>query len=369
MSRDDFKDDPRVVLTLDAGGTNFVFSAVRAAEEAVRPVTLPSHADDLDLCLKTMFDGFGRVMGQLSERPTAISFAFPAPADYPNGIIGPLQNLPAFSEGVPLGPILEEEFRLPVFINNDGDLFAYGEALFGFLPQVNSLLEKAGSPKRYRNLLAVTLGTGFGAGIVRDGELFLGDNSNGAEIWLLRSKLDPGMNVEEGASIRAVRREYALRAGIPFESAPEPRDIYDIALGRKEGDRSAAARAFARMAEVVGDALANALTLIDGLAVIGGGLAGAASVFMPALVAEMNSTYVNYAGQAYGRLVQRVYNLEDEADLREFLKGRTREVVVPGSGRRIIYDPEKRTGVGVTRLGTSQATSLGAYAYALRRLG
>ncbi len=61
-------------------------------------------------------------------------------------------NLPAYRD-VALGPMLEDQFGLPTFINNDGDLFAYGEATAGFLPYVNGLLEKAGSPKRYRNLL------------------------------------------------------------------------------------------------------------------------------------------------------------------------------------------------------------------------
>jgi len=54
--------------------------------------------------------------------------------------------------GVALGPMLEERFGIPTFINNDGDLFVYGEAIAGFLPYVNGLLEKAGSPKRYKNL-------------------------------------------------------------------------------------------------------------------------------------------------------------------------------------------------------------------------
>lgn len=368
MNGNGWEKDPRIVLTLDAGGTNFVFSAVRAAAEAAAPVTLPSHGDRLDLCLKTMFEGFRRVMSGLKEKPAAVSFAFPGPADYPNGVIGDLQNLPAFRGGVPLGPILENEFGIPVFINNDGDLYAYGEALFGFLPEMNARLEAAGSPKRYRNLLAVTLGTGFGGGIVRDGELFLGDNSNGAEIWLVRDRFSPEANIEESASIRAVRREYALKTGLPFEQTPEPKEIFEIAMGRKPGDAAAAQLAFERLGRAVGDALADVLTLVDGLAVIGGGLAGAASLFMKDVAAEMNSFYVRPGGAKFPRLVQKVYNLEDEAEVREFLKGRVSEITVPGSGRKVLYDSEKRIGVGVTRLGTSRAISLGAYAYALRKL-
>lgn len=66
---------------------------------------------------------------QLENEPVAISFAFPGPADYKNGVIGDLPNFPVFRGGVALGAFLEEEFGIPVYINNDGNLFAYGEAL------------------------------------------------------------------------------------------------------------------------------------------------------------------------------------------------------------------------------------------------
>ncbi|MDB6067932.1 MAG: mak 1 [Pedosphaera sp.] len=113
--------------------------------------------------------------------------------------------------------MLEERFAIPVFINNDGDLFTYGEAVAGLLPHVNGLLEQAGSPKRYKNLFGMALGTGLGGGIVRNGELFIGDNSIAGEVWLLRNKLLPQTNAEEGACIRATRRVYAEKAGIPFD--------------------------------------------------------------------------------------------------------------------------------------------------------
>ena len=360
--------DPRVVMTLDAGGTNFVFSAIRSNKEIVEPITLPSNAHDLKLCLETTIAGFMRVMEQCPEPPVAISFAFPGPADYPSGIIGDLPNLPAFRGGVPLGPMLEEKFRLPVFINNDGDLFAYGEAIAGLLPEINGLLEKAGSQKRYKNLLGVTLGTGFGGGIVRNGELFLGDNSGSAEIWLLRNKLDPGLNVEEGASIRAVQRAYANAAGLPVQGALTPKEIFEIATCKREGNKDAALAAYRRLGEVVGDALANALTLIDGLAVVGGGLAGARELFFPALIAEMNGAFVFPDGKRVQRLEARAFNLENQQDLEIFLKGEQKEIQVPGSNYRLFYDPLRRIGVGVTRLGTSRAVAVGAYAYALNAL-
>ena len=367
--------DQRVVLTLDAGGTNFRFSAMRAGQPVGQPVTMPSCPDDLGECLRRLSEGFRLVKASCPDPPAAISFAFPGPADFPRGIIGDLGNLPCFRGGVALGPMLEDQFGIPVFINNDGDLFAYGEALGGFLPEVNRWLEAAGSPKRYHNLLGVTLGTGLGGGIVRNGELFLGDNSLGGELWLLRNKLAPAMNAEEGASKRAVSAVYAECAGLPRAAAPEPEEIYQTGMGERAGDRAAAIESFRRLGETAGDAMANALTLVDGLAVIGGGLSGAASLFLPTLVAELNSEFASPGGRRIRRLTARAFNLEDPEQRAAFLAGNRCEIAVPrvpGGGampaRTVSYDPFPRLGVGVSRLGTSQAVALGAYLFALRKL-
>lgn len=364
----DLEQDQRVVMTLDAGGTNFVFSAIRAKKEIVRPVTLPSNAHKLDACLAMLVRGFTEIKNSLPVPPVAISFAFPGPADYAAGIIGDLGNLPAFRGGIALGPMLSKKFSLPVFINNDGDLFAYGEAIAGFLPYVNEELEKSGSPKIFRNLFGVTLGTGFGGGIVRNGELFIGDNSGAGEIWLMRNKVHPGINAEEGASIRAVQRVYAEHAGTAFAQPPTPKEIYEIGKGAREGNQSAALEAYRQLGEVVGDALANAITLIDGLIVIGGGLSGAHSLFLPSLVHEMNGSYHLSDSKSYPRLEVEVFNLEEIDQRSAFVAGKTKEVTVPGSSRRVKYDPLRRIGVGISRLGTSEAVAIGAYAFALRAL-
>ena len=360
-------DDARVVMTLDAGRTGLKFSAIRGAELLVGPVARPTEAEDRARCLANIVAGFEQVRKLLPEPPVALSFAFPGPADYPAGIIAGLKNFPAFREAVPLGPMLEGHFGVPVFINNDGDLFVYGEAIGGFLPYVNGLLEAAGNPKRYRNLFGLTLGTGLGGGFVRDGELFIGDNSAGGEAWLLRNKLEPAVNAEEGASIRAIRRWYAASCGMAMEDAPEPKTIGEIAMGTAAGNREAARLAFERLGEVTGDVLAQALTLVDGLAVIGGGIAGAHALFLPQVVRSMNAEYEG-AALPLRRLAPLAFNIEDPRERESFLKGEVRSVEVLGSGRRIDYDPLRRTAVGITRLGTSEAVAVGAYAFALRQL-
>ena len=363
-----FSSDKRTVLTLDAGGTNLVFTAIQAEEQVVEEITLPSEANDLDRCLSNIVEGFSQVKSRLDGEPVAISFAFPGPADYPGGIIGELPNLPAFRGAVALGPMLEDKFGLPVFINNDGDLYAYGEAIAGYLPYINSLLAEAGSQKKYKNLLGLTLGTGFGAGIVHDGTLLIGDNSNSGEIWLFRDKLSPQSNIEEHVSIRGVRRIYARETGIRFEDSPAPKDLFEICTGKKPGNKQAALRAFQEMAEAAGDAISDAITLIDGIVVIGGGLAGASDIFMPYLVKEMKSNFTDSDGKSFRRLVQNVYNLEEESELARFLQTGTKEISVYGTNRMVRYDPEPSTGVGISKIGTSKAISIGAYAFALTSL-
>ena len=362
-----YSHDNRIVITLDAGGTNFVFGAMRANEFIVEPLTLPSQAHDLDLCLRTMVRGFREIIGRLDEQPAAISFAFPGPADYPNGIIGGyLPNFPSFREGVALGPFLEMTFGIPVFINNDGDLFAYGEALGGALPEVNARLEKAGSAKRYKNLLGYTFGTGFGMGMVVNGELNRGDNSC-VETFCLRHKKLPDVIVEEGVAVRAVKRVYGELTGNP-DHGFEPKDICEIADGKRPGDAEAAKKAFAELGEIAGDAMATAVTLTDGLIVIGGGITAARKYIMPALLGELRAKMRQLNGDVLDRVQMKVYDLDDEAEFAQFARGDMRPLQVYGSDRFVAYDPQKRTGVMISKLGASRAISVGAYAFALSML-
>lgn len=361
-----YREDKRIVMTLDAGGTNFVFSAMRGMVSIVDPITFPSNANDLEKCLESIITGFKAVLTKLPEKPVAISFAFPGPADYPNGIIGDLGNLPAFRGGIPLGPMLMEVFGLPVFINNDGDLFAYGEAIGGILPEVNRMFDGIGSPKRYHNLFGITIGTGFGGGLVYNNQLYLGDNSAASEIWLMRNRLDNETFAEEGVSIRAVQRVY--RELSSCEEDLSPKEIFDIAVGRMSGNKIAALKAFETLGTVIGDALANAVTLTDSIIVVGGGLANAWKLFAPAMFQQLNGTINNINGEPTNRLEMKVFNLQDRDEREIFIKGDLKSVTLPFSNKIIVYDSMKRIGVGLSRLGTSQAVSVGAYAYALSKL-
>lgn len=355
-----------IVLTLDAGGTSFVFSAIADNREVVDPICLPAYPDDLERTLASIVEGFSKVTERLDAPAVAISFAFPGPADYTHGVIGDLPNFPAFRGGVALGPYLREMFDLPVCINNDGNLFAYGEAIAGALPWINRELESTGNPKRYKNLLGVTLGTGFGGGVVIDGKLLLGDNGCGGDVWLSTNKYDRELLAEEGVSIRAVKRVYREISGDKTDYSPK--EIFEIAEGAHEGDRSAAVKCFEKLGEIAGFTIAESLNIVDGIVVVGGGIANAAKYILPAMIREMNGSRETMNGNLFSRLQMKAYNLEDESERALFFENESKTVKIPGSSNSVIYEPAKKIGVTVSKLGTNRAIALGAYHLMLKAI-
>ena len=300
--------DNRIVMTLDAGGTNLVFSAVRNEQLIVEPITLPSSGNNLDKCLQAMVQGFETVASRLPEPAVAISFAF----------------------------------------------------------EINARLAEMGSPKRYGNLIGYTFGTGFGVGIISGGRLHIGDNSC-VETFCLRNSVYPDMISEATVSAGGIRREYARLSGIDDPSL-ETKDIYDIADGIRSGNREAALKAFEIFGMAAGDAIATAASLIDGIVVLGGGVARGNKFFMSALLGQMRSKLRNYNGEELSRVQPQVYNLDDEAEFALFARGGAQKLQVYGSERMVDYDPQKRIGVTVSRVGSSRAIQLGAAAYALNRI-
>ncbi len=363
-----FSNDPRTIFTLDAGGTNYVFTAIKACQKIGEQITLPAEADNLDKSITNIKRGFAILAETTQTKPSAISFAFPGPADYENGVIFNIGNIPAFAGGVALADILQNEFNVPVFINNDGDLFAYGEAMVGTLPSINQTLKSNENPKRYKNIFGITLGTGLGGGFVIDGKLYTGDNSNASEIWLMKNKYNATSFAEESACIRAIQKSYAKYANIDDYKKYSPKDIEDIAFGKLSGNIQAAQKAYEDMGEALGDILCEIIRITDSIVVIGGGLSYGYKLFMPSLIKEMNAQLQNADGKQFPKLVQKVYNLEDETQLKEFATGGMKEVKVYGSTKTIFATSEKRVGVCISKLGASNAVAVGAYAFALNKL-
>ena len=73
------------------------------------------------------------------------------------GVVYDVLNIPNWKE-IPLKAILEEKFKVPVYIDNDANCFAMGEYRYG-------------SFSGHDDFVGITLGTGMGSGIIKGGAL------------------------------------------------------------------------------------------------------------------------------------------------------------------------------------------------------
>lgn len=79
----------------------------------------------------------------------------------------------------------------------------------------------------------------------------------------------------------------------------------------------------------------------------------------------MRSTLRTLSGDEVQRVQMRIFNLDDEMEFAKFVVGDSRQIKIFGSEDTVTYDPMKRTGIAISKLGASKAISIGAYVYAL----
>ncbi|MFR1240583.1 MAG: ROK family protein, partial [Butyricimonas faecihominis] len=117
---------------------------------------------------------------------------------------------------------------------------------------------------------------------------------------VLRDKRQPVYGVEEGISIRAIKREYAQLSG--DLRMLSPKDIFEIAEGKQAGNMVAARETFNHAGEVLGEAIASINAVVDGIVVIGGGIIAAYKYLIPAVMRELNGTLEMYEGTSVDRM-------------------------------------------------------------------
>ena len=157
-------------IGIDLGGTNIVASVVnedyRILGTGKTPTSTPRSADEIfddiaAMCREAM-DKAGVTINDISS----IGMGTPGTVNG-EGVIEFANNL-GFNN-VPARDMLKERLGdLPVFIANDANCAALGEAY-------------AGCGNGSKNFVAVTLGTGVGSGIIVDGKIVTGVNFAGGE--------------------------------------------------------------------------------------------------------------------------------------------------------------------------------------------
>ena len=80
-----YEHDERIVMTLDAGGTNFVFSAIQGCREIVEPICLPAASDDLERCLSVLVEGFLEVLLSPGLLTMSMELLVTCPTSRPSG--------------------------------------------------------------------------------------------------------------------------------------------------------------------------------------------------------------------------------------------------------------------------------------------
>jgi len=155
-------------IGVDIGGTN-----LRAGIEVGGMITrqhqvLLKNKESLSSTLLQLMD----LIRPLTKYPVkGIGIGVPSVVNVDKGIVYNVMNIPSWEE-VALKDIMQNEFNLPVSINNDVNCFILGEHRFGLA-------------QKYKSVIGMTIGTGLGSGIIIDNHLYAGNNCGAGEIGML----------------------------------------------------------------------------------------------------------------------------------------------------------------------------------------
>jgi glucokinase len=244
------------VIGLDLGATNIrggLIHGARLSQIHGRRIksngTVEEVLDDIFLVIDKIID----------KDVAAIGIGVPSVVDVEQGIVYDVQYIPSWKE-VHLKSILEERYRVPVFVNNDANCFVLGEYYFG---------KGAG----VENLVGLAIGTGLGAGIIINHHLYAGPNCGAGEFGMV-DYLDHCF--EYYASGQYFQNVYHTDGQIVFDKA-------------KAGDLQAQ-QYYAEMGMHLGNAIKMIMYTYDtSLIIFGGSVRHAYPYFSDAMWARINT--------------------------------------------------------------------------------
>lgn len=268
---------------VDFGGTSIKLGVCRGAEllETDEPIPTQGH-DGPEALIRVIADRVAKLRTKHQDI-AAIGVGVPGLVDFDRGFVHVLTNVPGWNH-VPLKKILGDMSGLPVVVENDANAMAYAEW-------------RHGVAKGLRNVVALTLGTGVGGGLVLNNELYRGSHFSAGEIGQMSIDYD-GVSGHYG-NLGALEKymgnnqiaEHAVRryaqAGIHKEfSECQPKDIAEAAHA---GD-DIARQIWSEVADWLGTSLASIAWLLNPDAfVIGGGVAQAGKLLFEPLECKLKS--------------------------------------------------------------------------------
>jgi glucokinase len=192
-------------IGVDLGGTKMLIGVLDAESKVLwesREASTGQGEDELlELLVREIEEAKAACPGV-----TAVGLGIPATIDRERGVAVTAVNLPIHD--LPVRDLVSERTGLPVFVDNDANVAALAEHLYG-------------AARGARNAVMITVGTGIGGGLIVGGEVYRGSTGAGAELGHVVIDLDgpscqgncPGRGcVESLASGTALGREGRLAA-------------------------------------------------------------------------------------------------------------------------------------------------------------
>jgi len=147
------------IIGVDLGGTNI--RAGKVVEEKIIQLAKESTpaAGSQSEVLEKLFAVIDKCF---DENTKSLGIGVPSVVDVEKGIVYDVVNIPSWKV-VPLKDILEDRYKVPIYVNNDANCFALGEKYYG-------------KAKDCKSLVGLTIGTGMGSGLIFNGKLYEGKN-------------------------------------------------------------------------------------------------------------------------------------------------------------------------------------------------
>ncbi|MCU4156877.1 ROK family protein [Carboxylicivirga sp. A043] len=158
----------RTIIGVDLGGTNMRAGLVVGDEIKKVSSCLVPKTDVAEEVTEALITTIKEV---ITTEVEGIGVGVPSLVKASSGIVYDVQNIPSWKK-IPLKDILEKEFKLPVYINNDANCFAVGERVYG-------------AGREYADFVGLITGTGVGGGIIKKGHLMPDQNCGAGEFGMM----------------------------------------------------------------------------------------------------------------------------------------------------------------------------------------
>jgi len=160
----------QVVIGIDLGGTFTKIGVINRTGDMLALERFSSHANEpFEVFLNHLSAIYQQIKKELDKTFSIIAVGVGTPNA--NCFTGEMENPPNFKWGkaVPIVTALKKIFNVPVFLNNDANIAAIGEMVFG-------------GAQGMKHLAVITLGTGLGSGFIINGKLHIGQDGMAGEI-------------------------------------------------------------------------------------------------------------------------------------------------------------------------------------------